>query len=210
MLRCLFCFWLHSGCMLPGGHACGKPYIWEEYREMLVQQVCRLHPYSGWRRHEHGALPLLLGNWWWQALCWAVPNVGTESDQQLRERASKHSWYRQKLCPLNQASEVQVFAAMVNAGWLAEVLCRCAALRRRFCSCKKCCCCWKGWPAWSEPDTLDRRLMSPQTKHIAPGVSICTRSAGQMLGSSLVLQCNVGAGLQVNLITVKLFHFVLL
>lgn len=42
---------------------------------------------------------------------------------------------------------------------------------------------------------LDRRLMSPQTKHIAPGVSICGRSAGQMLGSPLILQCDVEAGL---------------
>lgn len=56
---------------------------------------------------------------------------------------------------------------------------------------------------------LDRRLMSPQTKHITPGVSICWRSAGQLLGSPLILQCNVQAGLKANLITVKLFHFAL-
>lgn len=139
---------------------------------MLPQQVCRLHPYSSWRHHEHGALPLLLGNWWWQALCWAVPNVGAESDQQLRGAATKQS------CSVQTGPFKPGLRSVCSngqcglTGWSSRWS---AALRRRLCSRKKCCCCWKGWLAWSEADMLDRRLMSPQTKHIAPGVSICSR-----------------------------------
>lgn len=183
MLRCLSCFWLHSSCVLPGGHACCKPYFWDEWSVMLLQEVCRLHPYSGCRHCEHRALPLLLGNWWWRALCWAVPNIGTESDQQLRETASEQPCSIQtRAGPCKPGLGSTGISSNAQCGLIRWSFRWWAALRRRFCSCEKCCCCWKGWPAWSEADMLDRRLMSPQTKHIAPGVSICGRSAGQMLG----------------------------